>query len=340
MSRFEFSSGEPDSRFSFQQDSGDNTGGGDRFPSRLKNHDQWLVTHDKPWDDDVHKEPKFPRKGWNDDGVTLLSFEEAYRRFQSTDNTGIAFRFTDDGPFIGFDFDKVRADGDFTDETLDLVRRLDSYTEVSSSGDGLHVITEGEKLDEHQTQGDLTEAGHLEVYDTNRYFVLTGDVYEGFTSVESRPTVGRDIQEDYLPVDERTSIEGEQKPVSEQEFDGGQVDATPEQVRRTIRACVKHSEWDVDREVLRLWRGSDEGRLSASEADMALVSQLYYWCKGDQQLMDECFRASGRYGMRPDPTPKWDEVHYSNGATYGEMTIREVCRTNSDTFGGRYVKRG
>jgi putative DNA primase/helicase len=65
---------------------------------------------------------------------------------------------------------------------------------------------------------------------------------------------------------------------------------------------------------------------------MAFVAQLHYWCKGDQQLMDECFRASGR--MRP----KWDEIHSSGGTTYGEMTIRKVCRTNSDTFGGRYVE--
>ena len=71
---------------------------------------------------------------------------------------------------------------------------------------------------------------------------------------------------------------------------------------------------------------------------MAFVKQLYYWCKGDQQLMDECFRTSGRYGMRDQPTPKWDEVHYANGDTYGEGTIREVCRTNSHTFDGRYVK--
>ncbi|WP_425433165.1 hypothetical protein [Halarchaeum grantii] len=65
---------------------------------------------------------------------------------------------------------------------------------------------------------------------------------------------------------------------------------------------------------------------------MAFVKQLYYWCKGDQQLMDERFRASGR--MRP----KWDEVHSSDGATYGERTIRNVCRTNSETFGWRYVE--
>lgn len=67
---------------------------------------------------------------------------------------------------------------------------------------------------------------------------------------------------------------------------------------------------------------------------MFFMNQLYYWCKSNQQLMDECFRASG--GVRP----KWDEVHASDGATYGKMTIEKVCRTNSDTFGGRYVERG
>lgn len=42
--------------------------------------------------------------------------------------------------------------------------------------------------------------------------------------------------------------------------------------------------------------------------------------------------------MRPKPTPKWDEVHYSNGNTYGERLIYKVCRTNNETFGGRYVE--
>jgi hypothetical protein len=37
--------------------------------------------------------------------------------------------------------------------------------------------------------------------------------------------------------------------------------------------------------------------------------------------------------------PKWDEVHLSGGAMYGEMTIRKVCQMNSDTFGGTYVEQ-
>jgi len=65
------------------------------------------------------------------------------------------------------------------------------------SGIGLHVIAENKKLDNHRTEVVLSTCGHLEVY-TDRYFVLTGDIYDGFTSVESRPTVVRTVQNNYL----------------------------------------------------------------------------------------------------------------------------------------------
>ncbi|PSP75246.1 hypothetical protein BRC86_03660 [Halobacteriales archaeon QS_3_64_16] len=69
-------------------------------------------------------------------------------------------------------------------------------------------------------------------------------------------------------------------------------------MRPAIRAYVKSETHDVDREVLRLWRGNDGARESTSEADMAFVKQLYYWYQGDQQLMDECFRTSGWMRMK------------------------------------------
>lgn len=321
MSQFDFTSAGSESRFTFQQDGGDNTGGG-RFPDRLQDHDQWLVTRGK--------QPVVPSEGWQEP-VNQLSFTEAQDRAEQHDGT-VAFCFNESGPFAGFDLDDVKTDGEFTEEARMIVQRLGSYTEVSSSGTGLHVIVEGNHSDGHKHRGDFSEAGHLEVYDENRYFVLTGDVHDDRTSVESRPNSVREVQEDYLPKQQRFTFTSQPSYKPDQEFDRGNTDVIPEQVRRTIRACVNHSEWNVDPEVLRLWQGWDEGRDSPSEADMALVNQLYYWCKADQQLMDDCFRASGR--MRQ----KWDEVHSADGATYGEITIREVCGSNSKTFGGSYVK--
>ena len=307
--------------FTFQQDSKDNTGGG--FPSRLKEHDQWLVTREKV--------SVAPATGWKK-SVNHLTFTEAQEKAEQLGGA-VAFCFTESGPFVGFDLDDVTVGGEFTEEALAIVQRLDSYTEVSSSGTGLHVIAEGDHSDDRKHRTDLTEAGHLEVYDESRYFVLSGDVYDGFTSVESRPAVVREVQDDHLPERQKFSFTGQQKPVNEQEFDGGQTDATPEQVRRTIEEFGKCDRSDVDStRVLRWWRGQNGTKTSASEADMAFIEQLYFWCQGDQQLMDECFRTSGR--MRS----KWDEVHYSNGDTYGERHIRIACRRGDDEFDGRYVQ--
>jgi len=321
---------ETDTTYSFQTDSEENTGGGDSFPSRLKEFDQWLVTHDTPWNDERNKSPRYPEKGWNDGN--LIPFEDAYRRSRGTDNAGIAFCFTEDGPFIGFDLDDVKRDGEFSDEALAIIEQLASYTEVSSSGDGLHVIAEGERAANREHRADLSEQGHIEVYEKDRYFVLTGDVYEGYSTVEKRSTAVRVVQEDHLPKDTSWSFEQQQMPSNGQQSGEEQTDTTPEQVRRTIEAYAGNDTTSVDRTVLRLWDGSDCGHPSPSEADLEFAAHLYFWCKGDQQLMDECFRASGR--MRE----KWDEVHSSDGETYGEMTIAKACRTNEETFGGSYVK--
>ena len=300
------------SRFTFSEPDED-------FPERLKQYDQWLVARDK--------KPVAPSNGWQK-SVNLLPFTEARQKAEQLGGA-LAFSFTESGPFVGFDLDDVTKEDGFTDEALDLVNRLHTYTEVSSSGTGLHIIAEGKHLDDRKTRDDLDEQGRLEVYDRGQPFVLTGDIFNGLETVESRPIAVRVVQEEYFPKANSNGSAGTQKPLSEQEYARESPDVTPKQVRRTIETHVEYG--DVDESVLRLWRGSDEGYPSPSEADMAVVSHLYFWCQGDARLMDECFRASSR--MRG----KWDEVRTSDGATYGELTIREVCRSNTETFGGKYV---
>jgi len=66
-----------------------------------------------------------------------------------------------------------------------------------------------------------------------------------------------------------------------------------------------------------LWMGSwaADSYQSQSEADLALCSHLSYWTGNDQERVDRLFRQSGL--MRK----KWDEVHFSDGSTYGQATI-------------------
>lgn len=76
----------------------------------------------------------------------------------------------------------------------------------------------------------------------------------------------------------------------------------------------------------RLWRGSTAGYDSQSEADMTLCCLLAFWTGKDRTRMDRLFRQSGL------SREKWDEVHYADGATYGEKTIERAIGATDEFY--------
>ena len=68
----------------------------------------------------------------------------------------------------------------------------------------------------------------------------------------------------------------------------------------------------------------EEGYDSQSDADMALVSILAFWCGNVEEQIDRIFRTSGL--MRD----KWDRK--TGDATYGQITIRNAVATNSAIY--------
>ena len=76
----------------------------------------------------------------------------------------------------------------------------------------------------------------------------------------------------------------------------------------------------------RLWRGGTSGYPSQSEADMALCCLLAFWTGGDAMRVDQLFRRSRLY------RDKWDDVHHSNGDTYGERTVKRAIDNTSEFY--------
>jgi primase-polymerase (primpol)-like protein len=70
---------------------------------------------------------------------------------------------------------------------------------------------------------------------------------------------------------------------------------------------------------LKAHRGDD------SSADMALCCMLTFWSQ-DRTQLDRFFRTSRL--MRP----KWDEIHYGDGTTYGEGTIRRALERTCEHY--------
>ena len=147
----------------------------DGIPQVMKPLKQWVA-----WQTEVRggrptKVPMVPG-GSRRASVTLpetwTDFETARTRVNGHANTGLGFVLVKD--IVASDFDHLResAEQDFPLWALAIVARLGSYAEVSPSGLGLHVFT----------RGSLPAGGHkvgcVEMYDTQRYFTVTGNRLE------------------------------------------------------------------------------------------------------------------------------------------------------------------
>lgn len=90
------------------------------------------------------------------------------------------------------------------------------------------------------------------------------------------------------------------------------------------KACKRSSKFSS------LLAGDISGYSSQSEADQAFANLISYWSP-HHMMIDSVFRKSKLY------RPKWDEVHYANGHTYGDGTIATALASQSCTAG--YLKR-
>ncbi len=77
------------------------------------------------------------------DPATWGTFDEAMQATKRYKWEGGGFVFAEGGGYAGVDFDDCRVDGELTPEAAAAVRALNSYTEISPSGNGVKVIAKG-----------------------------------------------------------------------------------------------------------------------------------------------------------------------------------------------------
>jgi hypothetical protein len=184
----------------------------------------------------------------------------------------------------------------------EIVERLDSYTEASPSGTGVHIIAKAPLPPEGRKKG------KIEMYDSGQFFTVTGEHIGGTpTTIEERTVevaalhaevFGQPQAKNQPPAPiANGSANGHTNPLPDDEL-----------IQKAKRA--KNGE-----QFSRLWAGDITGYPSQSEADLALCSSLAFWCGNEPERIDGLFRQSGLYRK------KWDEKHFSHGQTYGEATI-------------------
>ena len=283
-------------------------------PGLLLRREQWLCWREEPREGKQTKVPIDPGTGKyasTIDPETWSSFEAARRRATREGEDGLGFVFTDDDPVVGVDLDDCRdpETGETEGWAESVIEILGSFTEISPSGTGYHVLVEGTLPDGRNRKDDL------ELYETARFFTVTGAHVDGTpTTIEKRTEALQRIHAEHLAPDNGSSDDVARTPrrPTQRLSDGGLL--------REARNAENGEKFE------RLWRGSTAGYESHSEADMALCALLAFWTGGDEQRIDRLFRDSGL--MRE----KWNEVHYADGSTYGEKTIERAVAGTTEFY--------
>ena len=107
---------------------------------------------------------------------------------------GIGIQFANG--IFGVDLDDVVKDGRLTPEAQDIIRTLDSYTEYSPSGKGIHILCRGTIPPKDRRRG------NIEMYSEGRFFTVTGKVFGQPKEVEERTAQAAIIHAKYIKREE------------------------------------------------------------------------------------------------------------------------------------------
>jgi putative DNA primase/helicase len=278
------------------------------IPSELQARPTWLTWNYEARDGKQTKIPIDVHTGKlasTTNPETWATFQEAVTKRNGAAGLGFVF---DGSGICGIDLDKCRdpKTGEIQSWAQEIIRALDSYTEISPSGTGVHIILRG------KLPAGGNRKGHIEMYDRGRFFCMTGNHLEG------TPATVEDRQSELCVLHSRTF--GKQKDETKnnghrpQGFELGDEEIL-DKARNAANGAKFRALFDA---------GEWEGYPSQSEADSALCMMLAFYCGKDEARVDRLFRRSAL--MRE----KWDSKRADS--TYGAETVHRACAKATDTY--------
>jgi putative DNA primase/helicase len=137
----------------------------DNVPDELKALPNWVCyrmeeRHGQPKPTKVPYSPMTGEKAKANDPSTWIDYETCVAAVERGEYDGIGFEFGSGYGGVGLDHCRDADTGQIEDWASDIVAHLDSYTEASPSGTGVHIICKG-KLPPGGRR-----IGPVEMYDT------------------------------------------------------------------------------------------------------------------------------------------------------------------------------
>jgi len=292
------------------------------IPDGLKDRDKWICWRYKDREGKKTKvpvSPIAPHSGPIDatDPQYWSDIETAQTTVATTDDIeGIGWVFNTDGPLVGIDLDdcRVSATGPIQDWAIEIVERIGSYTEISPSETGLHIILDASD----GLPGDRNRSGDIEIYDGERFFTVTGDhLSDSPVSIREAQSELDEIYNQHLSEDTEAShtVDSDQSENTDEEH-------TPLEDRTLLEKAKAASNGE---QFKRLWGGNTSEYESHSEARLALYNFLAFWTGKDEQQMWQLFRKSGLY---PHPEEK------GKCKRLKDREMGKAIRDTNDTYSG------
>jgi putative DNA primase/helicase len=259
----------------------------DSFPGALRAIPRWMGTRfeqreggrvDKPPYRVVPGKPiikadKTHPENW-------ATFEEAWGAYERGEVDAIGFVFSKDDSFFAVDCDGVidTETGELHPTAADVIHALDSYTEVSCSRTGVHVVGHGTKPEYAGCRsGNL--GFDIEVYDSARFVVMTGERMTDALEPKDRQDELLSLCRKLWPKRERLYSKRPTHPAPV----GLEDQELLERARHSRTGAKFRSLYDA---------GDTTGYASASEADFSLLNMLIFWTAGDRDQIMRLFEAS------------------------------------------------
>ena len=288
------------------------------YPKELTALKQWICWRLEPdakggRPNKTPYDPHTGRKASSTNPATWGTLAEAEAACAKCLYTGVGFVFTKGGGIVGVDIDHCRdaKTGALNDTATAILASAATYTEISPSGEGLHLFLRGELPE----GGNKNTKNGVEMYGHSRYFTMTGNRLANTPDAIAEDSAAlRWIHETY--------VQAQKKPARKSRKRGGQP--VPLSDDEVLEKAAMTDKGDL---FAALMAGDWQGRYaSQSEADMALCCKLAFWTGKNREQMDRLFRQSKLY------RDKWDKPHHANGATYGEETLDRAMELVADVF--------
>ena len=206
--------------------------------------------------------------------------------------------------FILIDLDHCIVDGEILPWALDIVIATNSYTELSPSGQGIHIFCGG------KLPGASIKTVSAEIYDHLRYFTVTGNILDERSTYRQLSNAEIALIYEMVKATKPNRVEPKAAP---------QNTSIPVSHLTNSDLLEKMFRSKNGAAIQRLYNGDTTAHGDdSSSADLALCSHLAFWTSKNSATMDTLFRQSKLY------RDKWDIKHSSDNSTYGEMTIQKA----------------